>query len=325
MVRFIAGSDLVDAIRDVLSGNDVRCVVAFWGAGAEALLNQATGDQPRVICDVTLGGTSPNALRALGAPKNDCLRYVPNLHAKVYISDRGAIVGSANASQNGVGLDGPPTLIESGVLVPPDDDACGQAVAWFETQWKASKKVDASALALATKRFRPGRAAGNRPVDSRSLLDLIAADPDRFSDISIVLTEIESTQRERNSVRSAVKNANPGEAQNIDALPDDGMFIGWEKRDLSRWRRTFIDLWMPNKRLFVYWRKVAYFCDSKGALMSSRGYWPSIRQVVEGKLPATGEIAQIDGPRVRQLLDQHGHAVLFSARELAVEIDRLST
>lgn len=103
VARFIAGSDLADAIRDVLGGNNVRCAVAFWGTGAEALLDQATGDQPRIICDVTLGGTSPNALRALGAPENDRLRYVPSLHAKVYISDRGAIVGSANASQNGVG------------------------------------------------------------------------------------------------------------------------------------------------------------------------------------------------------------------------------
>jgi hypothetical protein len=323
VVRFIAGSDLVDAIRDVLGGNNVRCAVAFWGTGAEALLNQASGDQPRIICDVTLGGTSPNALRVLGAPENDRLRYVPSLHAKVYISDRGAIVGSANASQNGVGLDGPPSLIEGGVLVALEDDAYSQAVTWFETHWKASKKVDASALALATKRFRPGRTPGSRSVRPGSLLDLIAADPDRFSDVSIVIGKTPTTQRERDQVRTAVKAKHRKEAKTIDALPDNGMFIGWKKRDLNRWRRTFVELWMPGKRLSVYGREVVYFHASEGAVMS-RAYWPSIRQVVGGELPTTAQIAKTDGQMVRQLLDVHGSG-LFSANELAAEIERIST
>ena len=323
MVRFIEGSDLVKAIKDVLGGNNVRCAVAFWGTGSEALLNQATGDQPRIICDVTLGGTSPIALRALGAPENDRLRYVPNLHAKVYISDRGAIVGSANASQNGVGLDGPPSLIEGGVLVAPEDDAGGKAVTWFETQWKASKKVDASALALATKRFRPGRTPGSRSVRPCSLLDLIAADPDRFSDVSIVIAKIPTTQPERDQVRGAVKAEHRKDAKTIDALPDNGMFIGWEKRDLNRWRRTFIELWMPRQHLSVYGREVVYFHSTEGAVMS-RASWRSIRQVVGDELPTMAQIAKTDGQMVRQLLDKHG-ARLFSANELAAEIERLRT
>ncbi len=322
MARFIAGSDLADAIRDVLGGNNVRCAVAFWGTGAEALLDQATGDQPRIICDVTLGGTSPNALRAIGAPDNARLRYLPSLHAKVYISDRGAIVGSANASKNGVGLDGPPSLIESGVLVSPDNDTFGQAVIWFETQWKASKKVDTSALDLATKRFQPGRTPGSRTVRPGSLLDLIAVDPDRFSDVSIVLVQVPTTQAERDRVRTAVRDANPNEIEEIVALPNNGMFIGWEPQDLNRWRRTFIELWMPRQRLSVYGRKVAYFCDSEGAVMS-RTSWPSIRRVVGGELPSAAQIAASDGQMVRQLLDEHGNR-LFSPHELAAEIDNFS-
>lgn len=99
------------------------------------------------------------------------------------------------------------------------------------------------------------------------------------------------------------------------------MFIGWEKRDLNRWRRTFIDLWMPGKDLYVYGRKVAYFHDAKGVVMS-RAYWPSIRKVVGGDLPNAAQIAKTDGPMVRQLL-QHGD-MLYSANELAAEIERLS-
>ena len=110
MALFLTDRDLATVIKNVLGGSDVRCAVAFWGRGIEALFPQTTVNQPRIICDVVLGGTSPDVLRALGAPRNDFLRHIPRLHAKVYISDRGAIVGSANASQNGIGLDGPPTL-----------------------------------------------------------------------------------------------------------------------------------------------------------------------------------------------------------------------
>lgn len=78
---------------------------------------------------------------------------------------------------------------------------------------------------------------------------------------------------------------------------------------------------MPKKRLSVYGRKVAYFCDSEGAVMS-RTYWPSMRQVVGGELPSPAQIAESDGQMVWQLLDIHGNR-LFSARDLAMEIQDL--
>ena len=81
---------------------------------------------------MTRGGTSPKALVALGATKNKQLRHVPDLHAKVYISDRGVVVGSANASSNGIGFDADPGLIEAGMLLRPDDAGFAEAAAWFE-------------------------------------------------------------------------------------------------------------------------------------------------------------------------------------------------
>jgi hypothetical protein len=77
------------------------------------------------------------------------------------------------------------------------------------------------------------------------------------------------------------------------------------------------------KRLSVWGREVVYFHASEGAVMS-RAYWPSIRQVVGGELPTTAQIAKTDGQMVRQLLDVHADR-LFSANELAAEIERLST
>ncbi len=33
MTRFLMGDDLAAVIKDVLSGADVRCAVAYWGSG----------------------------------------------------------------------------------------------------------------------------------------------------------------------------------------------------------------------------------------------------------------------------------------------------
>lgn len=324
LLEFMTGNDLANAIKHVLDGSDVRCAVAFWGGGAEALLNNLGEAQPRIICDVTLGGTSPNALRALGAPNNEDLRHIPGLHAKVYISDRGAIVSSANASRNGVGLDGPPSLTEAGVRLAFASESFRHAESWFKTQWEASKQVDETALDLATHRFRPGRSLGDFPVRPGSLLDLIATDPDRFSDISIVLAETPSTQEEREQVRTAVQNANPGNIQEVKALPDNGMFIGWDAQDLNRWKRTFIELWMPpNQRLSVYGRQIVYVCDAEGAVMSRRS-WRSIRQVVGDELPSQAEIAVTDAQIVREVLNRRGNK-LYSSYELATEIEQFRT
>jgi len=319
MDRFMTGADLADVIKEVLAGKDVRCAVAYWGVGAESLLDQAAGAQPCIICDVTRGGTSPNTLRALGAPENDLVRHIPRLHAKVYISDRGAIIGSANASRNGVGLDGPPILMEAGIRLAPGSESFHQAVSWFDTQRKASQQVDDAALDLATKLFRPGRTSGSRSVRVGSLLDLIATDPDRFSDMSIVLVKSPTTQTGRDRVRQNVRDAHPSKDSDIAALRDEGIFIGWAQQDLDRWRRTFIELWMPNNRLRVFGRKVAYFDDAEGALMSSSLDWRSLRRVVGDDLPSQDEIARVDGETVRQLLEKHGNRLL-TAQELAGEI-----
>ena len=90
---------------------------------------------------------------------------------------------------------------------------------------------------------------GGRPVRPGSLLDRIAADPDRFSEISIVLAHTDATPKQRARARSAMIAAHPDEDKAIRRLPDDGMFIGWDVSDLARWRRSFVEFWMLDERL----------------------------------------------------------------------------
>jgi len=320
MAQFKEGDDLAIAIKNVLAGKDVRSAVAFWGKGSNALFQNAAGKKPRIVCDVTLGGTSGEALRVLGAPNNSNLRQVPGLHSKVYISDRGAIVASANASRNGIGFDGSPGLIEAGVQIGSDEKAFAEAASWFEQLWSSAKPVDEVALAQADKRFRPVQGLGNRSVRPGSLLDLICDDPSLFADVSIVLTQTESTPEQRDEVRAAAAEV-LDQAVAVKALPDSGIFTGWSRREIRRWRHTFIELWMPKNRLYPYGREVV-FSDPKLGAVISRGSWPAVRQAVVGELPNVREIAQNDGPVVRRLLDEREDR-LYNAQELAAAIGAL--
>ena len=299
----------------------MKCAVAFWGNGAESLFGTANA-QPRIFCDITMGGTSAGALRALGAPHNENLRHVRGLHSKVYLSERGAVIGSANASQNGIGLERPALLTESGVSIPANCDAFEDAAIWFETLLARSEPVDDAALKLAEKCFRPTRSALPRVLRNGSLLDLVAADPNRFSDIGFVFASTASTSEDRRGARQSLLASRPQDAKAISALPEHGMFIGWKERDLNRWPRTFIEFWMPGDNLRVFGRKVVYFDDTEGNVMTHRS-WPAVRGCVTGEFPTAVKIGQVDGPMSKKIIEKNGNA-LYTSFELAEAIEAMS-
>jgi hypothetical protein len=128
MARFVDHKKLGPKIRRVLGGGGVRCAVAFWGDGAAASL--FAGPPPaeaHIICDIAMGGTNPRELKELGAPDNRGLRHLPGLHAKVYLSSRGLIAGSANASNNSIGFLDAAALMEAGTFHESEEEAWRQA------------------------------------------------------------------------------------------------------------------------------------------------------------------------------------------------------
>lgn len=166
MGQFLAGDDLSQKIKEVVRGANARCAVAFWGKDA---VKELFGPEPfewsdvRIVCDLSMGGTNPATLRALGAPENSNIRYRDGLHAKVFLSDKGAIVGSANASNNGIGFTGGNAqLLEAGTYHSQDSDTWRAIRGWFsELSERDSKQVDARALnaaQLAWNRRRKGGA-----------------------------------------------------------------------------------------------------------------------------------------------------------------------
>lgn len=316
MLSFCFRNDLSVRIKDICAGPNLRCAVAFWGVGSEKLFNQQD-KKIRIICDVSLGGTSPDALRTLGAPNNDKLRCFPSFHAKVYISDRGAVVGSANASQNGIGFDGQPDFIEAGMFIEPRTDTFKKIEDWFEKLWENSKRVDESAINIASQKFNKTRSFKPRPVRPGSLLDLIASEPENFSEVSIVITgEVMSKERQDEILSEAASKFSESDPE-IKNTPRRELFDGLEEEDISGFRNVFVGLHMPGNRLSVRYTRVKYFDYKKGWIISDGGRYKEFKNLVKTRLPSIKEIEKADQEMVQKILEKNDEGGIFSALELA--------
>ncbi len=143
---FLTGNALTEEIERVLAGEDLRCAVAFWGKGAKARIPASHFGSARLICNLQSGGTNPHEIEALikaGAQ----VRMHARLHAKVYISNAGAVTGSANMSANGLGLEGreQSRWEEAGISTDDTRDMAD----WFETLWTDDATTEISPAAMA--------------------------------------------------------------------------------------------------------------------------------------------------------------------------------
>src|ERR1700722_20527201 len=136
-MRLLSGTNLRESITRVSRGQNVCCAVAFWGRGASDLVGPLLARNVRLICNLKMGGTNPEPIVEL-INSGAVVQQVDRLHAKVYIGDDLAVVTSANASINGLGLEGDDLVgwIETGVEVPAQD-----APPWFEEIWKQSRRI----------------------------------------------------------------------------------------------------------------------------------------------------------------------------------------
>lgn len=132
MTGFLSGTELTNAIKEILAEPNSRSAVAFWGRGSE---NWVTGKGARVIANLRMGGTNPYALQMVDADK----RQNDVLHAKVFIGSTRAVVASANASANGLALEGLEQRgwVEAGVRLDQIEEVCE----WFEDLWASAQAI----------------------------------------------------------------------------------------------------------------------------------------------------------------------------------------
>lgn len=101
-------TEALGEVRKLLGKADIaRLAVAFWGKGAiERLGLDRPGLAAEILCNLDSGACNPAELRRIRALPGITLKSHPSLHAKVYWTPRGAVLGSSNASANGLALEG---------------------------------------------------------------------------------------------------------------------------------------------------------------------------------------------------------------------------
>lgn len=186
--EILSGAALSERIRGICSQDSVDCAVAFLsGAVRDDLFPRWKNQTVRIVCDISMGCNSQFALKAFGAPKNVNLRVRDGLHSKIYVSDFGAIVSSANASLNGVGLTNRPAgNFEVGVFLHPNTTGWLDAKKLFEQLWN-SPVIDAKELDRAPKLTSdPGKRISQEGRRDRSLLKQLKSYPQQFSSVLFV-------------------------------------------------------------------------------------------------------------------------------------------
>lgn len=274
MTEFLTRRALSERIQEIIRGGNARCAVAFLGKGAAEFLSGGGGvATPKIICDISMGCTSPHELEALGAPDAPSLKHVKGLHAKVYISDRGLIVGSANVSDNGIGfeIEHEARFVEAGIFHSPDTSVWREASDWFDELYGGAEPLSAEALESARASWRVGPRGGGRALRAGSLLDLVRAKPQHFANVGFVFTGIASTEEQRNAAReAATERLGEDAGAPFASWPADDMFCGWGAEDLAQWPRSFFEFWVPKSSAKAYAREFVYQELETGSVFATK-------------------------------------------------------
>jgi len=202
MPKFLKDGKILEAVKDVVDGGEnCKLAVAYWGRGAAKKIGiaNAKGHKVDIICDPWGGACNKEELLALARNPKVRLRHLKDLHAKVYLPSKGAVVGSANASTKGLGkTDGTTINHEAAIKFGADED-CKELSDWFESKWKLARRLsDKRIVKLPV--LPPPPAAPKQPQSSvlkvmetdrdwfrRNRVRLLAYDPESASDGAMAL------------------------------------------------------------------------------------------------------------------------------------------
>jgi hypothetical protein len=178
MERFLKDREILESVREIVSGSDFSdLAVAYWGKNAaEGIGLDAAVGTVRVICDAWSGACNPDELRKLYNHPNVQLRSLDNLHSKVYLTSKGAVVGSANASNLGLQYEPNGSGNHEAAVRLASPDHCAEIQAWFESKWR-----DAYSLTMIDIDSLPDPGPIERPPHTeRSIVDVLETEPGWF-------------------------------------------------------------------------------------------------------------------------------------------------
>ena len=163
--------------------------VAYWGSGAAERTGLTEHDRPasiRVICDLLSGACNPAEIETL-TELGVTVRTLDRLHAKVWIGGDDVIVGSANASRNGLPGEGEQGANVEAAVLSQDPRLARALRAWFDKQWCASSEIEARHLDQAQQLWKRRWRSSRRGFTSTLTEKIMNPGPlDRFSNLRLI-------------------------------------------------------------------------------------------------------------------------------------------
>lgn len=179
-------SKIRDAIRTALSRAPACIAVPFWGCDSvEKLgLDKPKHASTKILCNLSAGGCNPDVIRQLLEKKRQ-VRALASLHAKVYLGAEAVVVGSANASRDGLGLLEGSGWNEACVLVD-DPDAVEQLRDWFDSLWESAADLSDPTIAQILLE-QAERAPPALRVDPLDLLNALRTSTEPFNEKDVFI------------------------------------------------------------------------------------------------------------------------------------------
>ena len=148
-MRLLIDGHILEAVQQLVNlDGELLAAVAFWGRGAGQQTGITGRAQPsKILCDLLSGSCNPAEIRHL-QEYGVQVKYRPNLHAKVWLNGNEVVVGSANASMNGLGFETAGPNIEAAVHLC-DREVSGKVREWFFREWDLAECIDDALLQTA--------------------------------------------------------------------------------------------------------------------------------------------------------------------------------
>ncbi|TAX97696.1 hypothetical protein ELH94_14805 [Rhizobium leguminosarum] len=191
-MKFLDENKVLQSLRASLSMTDTATlVVAFWGNGAIEKLGL---DKPwrslKVVCNLESGACNPAEISRLQAIPNVEVRTDWRLHGKVYLTPDNVVLGSSNASSNGLVVEGVAALGWAEANIESSDPKFLEELAtWCGKRFGQAIPIDDKMLDLARASWSARKAfapvAGPLTTD---LIDLVQREPHHvaFENIKVV-------------------------------------------------------------------------------------------------------------------------------------------
>ncbi len=192
MLKFLDQTSVADEFKALKAEpNDIRIAVAFWGNGSrQALGLDRVCKKAKILCNLQSGACNPSEIRALIEESEAEVRTCERLHSKVYLTSKAVIVGSSNASANGLAYEGGELNgWQEANIITNSQGLLAEISEWFDCLWDQAipVKVASDLFKDAEVAWSKRRAKIPFTTDPSGILDAFRLRPGKFSNVFLAI------------------------------------------------------------------------------------------------------------------------------------------